>query len=126
MNIQELANHIQNKNTIILGKRYSGKTILSIYFILKNLEYFNNIYIFFSDFFSYYSYLSYLNKKNKNIIIYYINNFEILKNILTQVLKNIKTNDLLFFDRFSLIPKLILEERIKIYSNIMKMFLYLS
>jgi hypothetical protein len=123
MNFQKLAENIRNKNITILGKRYSGKTILSIYFIIKNLEFFNNIYIFYSDFFSFYPYLPYLKKISKNIQIFYKNNFKDLKETLANILENLNYRDLLFFDKFSLLLKLELEERIKIYSNIMKFFL---
>jgi len=123
MNFQKLAENIRNKNITILGKRYSGKTILSIYFIIKNLEFFNNIYIFYSDFFSFHPYLPYLKKISKNIQIFYKNNFKDLKETLANILENLNYRDLLFFDKFSLLLKLELEERIKIYSNIMKFFL---
>jgi hypothetical protein len=123
MNFQKLAENIRNKNITILGKRYSGKTILSIYFIIKNLEFFNNIYIFYSDFFSFHPYLPYLKKNSKNIQIFYKNNFKDLKETLANILENLNYRDLLFFDKFSLLLKLELEERIKIYSNIMKFFL---
>ncbi|MDT7864748.1 MAG: hypothetical protein RQ922_02580 [Thermoproteota archaeon] len=123
MNVQELAEIIRNKNITILGKRYSGKTILSIYFILKNLEFFNNIYIFYPDFFSFYPYFSYLKKISKKIQFFHKNNFKDLKETLANILENLNNRDLLFFDKFSLLLKLELEERIKIYSNIMKFFL---
>jgi hypothetical protein len=123
MNFQKLTENIRNKNITILGKRYSGKTILSIYFIIKNLKFFNNIYIFYPDFFSFHSYLPYLKKISKNIQIFYKNNFKDLKETLANILENLNYRDLLFFDKFSLLLKLELEERIKIYSNIMKFFL---